>query len=50
MMDFIKKEVKDGYSEDQGKDREGEVQDLVNKYGEKVKQLLDAKEKDIMTI
>lgn len=49
-MDVIKKEVKDGYSEDQGKDREGEVQDLVNKYGEKVKQLLDAKEKDIMTI
>jgi len=50
MMDFIKKEVKDGYPEDAGKRKEGEVQDLVNKYSKSVEEILDAKEKDIMTV
>jgi len=49
-MDFIKKGVKDGYSEDQGKRREDEVQKTVNSYGDKVNKLVDSKEKDIMTI
>ncbi len=50
MMDFIKKAVKDGYSEDEGKRREDEVQKLINEYGQKVDQLITAKEKDIMTV
>lgn len=49
-MDFIKKAVKGGYSEDQGKRREEEVQKMVNGYGDKINKLVDSKEKDIMTI
>lgn len=50
MIDFIKKEVKDGYPEDAGKRKETEVQDLTNSYGKNVDQILEAKEKDIMTV
>lgn len=50
MMDVIKKEVKDGYPEDAGKRKEGEVQDKVNEFGKKVDAMIDAKEKDIMTV
>lgn len=50
MMDFIKKEVKNGYPEDAGKDREEEVQKMVKGYGENVDKLVAAKEKDIMTV
>lgn len=50
MIDFIKKEVKDGYPEDAGKKRESEVQDMTNSFGKNIDQILDAKEKDIMTV
>lgn len=50
VLDVIKEEVKDGYPEDQGKRRESEVQELMNKYGNKVDQIIEAKESDIMTI
>lgn len=50
MMDFIKKEVKDGYPEDAGKRREEEVQNMTNDYAKKVDALIEAKEKDIMTV
>ena len=50
LMDFIKKEVKDGYPEDMGKRKEDEVQKSINSYGEKVNELIAAKEKDIMTV
>ena len=50
MMDAIKKEVKDGYPEDAGKRKEGEVQDKINDYAKKVDTLLVSKEKDIMTV
>lgn len=50
VLDVIKEEVKDGYPEDQGKRRESEVQELLNKYGNKVDQIIEAKESDIMTI
>ncbi|MCB0654813.1 MAG: ribosome recycling factor [Saprospiraceae bacterium] len=50
ILDLIKKEVKNGYAEDAGKRLEGKVQDLVNEYNDKVQQILDVKEKDIMTI
>ena len=50
MMDFIKKEVKDGYPEDMGKRREAEVEKIVHDFADKVDQIIDAKEKDIMTV
>ncbi len=50
VLDVIKAEVKDGYPEDQGKRREDEVQDLMNKFSDKVDQIIEAKEEDIMTI
>ena len=46
--DSIKKLVKDGLSEDMGKDAESDIQDLTNDYGKKIDKLLDAKEKDLM--
>lgn len=49
-MDGIKKEVKNGYPEDAGKRRENEVQDLTNKYSDKVDKMLEVKEADIMTV
>ena len=48
--DEFKKMQKDGLSEDMQKDAEGEVQNLTNTYIKKVEDLVDAKEKDIMTI
>ena len=50
MMDFIKKEVKDGYPEDAGKKREGEVEDMLKAFSKNIEAILDAKEKDILTV
>jgi len=50
IMDYIKKEVKDGYPEDMGKRKEDEVQKTINSYGDKVNSLITAKEADIMTV
>jgi len=50
MIDFIKKEIKDGYPEDEGKKKEAEVQNLTNSYGKSIDQILEAKEKDIMKV
>lgn len=50
MLDAIKKEVKDGYPEDAGKRKESEVQDKINEFNKKVDDLIDLKEKDIMTV
>ncbi len=50
MLDFIKKEVKDGYPEDAGKKKEDEVQNMVNAFGKTVEEIISAKEKDIMTV
>ncbi len=50
MMDFIKKEVKDGYPEDAGKRREAEVETMLKEYYSKIDELLNAKEKEIMTV
>ena len=49
-MDVIKKAVKDGYPEDAGKRMEGSVQQMVDDYSKKVDQMVEAKEKDIMTV
>ena len=50
IMDTIKKEVKDGYSEDAGKDQENNVQKMVNNFSERINKLVETKEKDIMTV
>ena len=50
MIDFIKKEVKDGYPEDAGKRKEEEVEKMVKKYYGLIDQLIEAKEKDIMIV
>jgi ribosome recycling factor len=49
-MEEIKKAVKNGYPEDAGKGKEAYVQDLTNKFSEKVDSLLATKEKEIMSI
>ncbi len=46
----FKQMKKNGLSEDQEKDAEAKVQDMTNKYTEKVDVLINDKEKDIMTI
>jgi len=49
-LDGIKKEVKDGYAEDAGKRKETEVQNTINEYTKKIEHLVEAKEKDVMTV
>jgi ribosome recycling factor len=46
----LKKLLKEGLSEDIEKDAEAEVQKLTDEFGKKVDALVEAKEKDIMTI
>ena len=50
IMNQIKAEVKDGYPEDAGKRKEDEVQKFVNVYGTEIDNLVEVKEKDIMTV
>ena len=48
--DEVKKAVKDGTSEDDGKETEGAIQKLHDKYMKKIDEVLAAKEKEIMTV
>jgi ribosome recycling factor len=48
--DSIKKAVKEGTPEDDGKETEGAVQKLHDKYLKKIEDVLAAKEKEIMTV
>jgi ribosome recycling factor len=48
--DEIKKLEDDGLSEDDAKSAEEEIQKITNSYNEKIEQLIEAKEKDILTI
>lgn len=48
--DSLKKLQKDGLSEDIVKDAEAEVQQMTDDFGKKIDSLVEAKEKDIMTI
>jgi ribosome recycling factor len=50
IMDYIKKAVKEGYPEDAGKRKEEEVNKMVKAHEDKINEMLDAKEKDIMTV
>jgi ribosome recycling factor len=49
-MEHIKKAVKNGFAEDMGKAKEAEVQNLTDKNIARIDQLIEAKEKDIMTV
>lgn len=50
LMNFIKKEVKGGYPEDQGKKMEGKIQGLVNTYSTKIDDIVKSKENEVMTV
>lgn len=49
-LDKIKKLVKEGVSEDEGKAAEKKVQELTDKYVKSVDEVLHAKEQEIMTV
>lgn len=49
-LDMVKDLKNDGLPEDMAKDAENEIQNITNSYSKKVDDLVDAKEKDIMTI
>ncbi len=49
-MDSVKKAVKDGYPEDEGKKKETEIQNLTDSYIKKIEGALEKKEKEIMTV
>lgn len=49
-IDTIKKEMKNGYPEDMGKRKEAEVEKLLQTHSEAIDHLIQAKEKDIMTV
>lgn len=50
VKDKLKKAIKDGLSEDLEKDAENDLQKLHDKYIKKIEELLDAKQKEIMTV
>jgi ribosome recycling factor len=50
MMEFLKKEVKNGYPEDEGKKREGLVENFVKENYKNIESLLEVKEKEIMKV
>lgn len=50
ILDFIKKEVKDGYPEDAGKKLEADIEAQVKSYYSRIDSMLDGKEKEIMTV
>lgn len=49
-LDMVKSLKDDGLSEDMQKDAEDEIQNITNSFTKKVDDLVDLKEKDIMTI
>lgn len=49
-LDMVKSLKNDGLSEDMAKDAENEIQNITNGFIKKVDDLVDAKEKDILTI
>ncbi|MCB0527234.1 MAG: ribosome recycling factor [Saprospiraceae bacterium] len=49
-LDHIKKAVKEGIPEDEGKRSENELQEMVNKYVEQIDKIVATKEKEIMTV
>lgn len=49
-MNAVKREIKEGYPEDAGKRLENTIDDLVKSFYTTIDELIEAKEKDIMTI
>lgn len=49
-IEGLKKEIKNGLSEDNEKDAEAEVQKLHDKYMKKIDEIFAAKEKEILTV
>lgn len=49
-MEHIKKAVKDGVPEDIGKRKEAEVDELTRRYSEKCDKIVEAKDKEILTV
>lgn len=49
-LDMVKALKDDGLSEDMMKDAEGEIQKIVNSFSTKIDEIMEVKEKDIMTI
>jgi ribosome recycling factor len=49
-MEEIKKGIKSGYPEDMGKRREEEIQKMTDGHVKKIDEMIEAKEKDIMTV
>ncbi len=49
-IDFVKELKNDGLSEDFVKDAESQIQTITDSYAKKVDELIELKEKDIMTI
>lgn len=50
VIDFIKKEMKDGYPEDMGKRLEADVDKMLHAHSDAIDHLIASKEKDIMTV
>ena len=50
IKDKLKKAIKDGLSEDNEKDAEQELQKIHDKYIKKLDDLIEAKNKEIMTV
>ena len=50
IKDKLKKAIKDGLSEDNEKDAENDLQKLHDKYIKQVDDLLEEKQKEIMTV
>ena len=49
-MEELRKSIKNGLSEDIGKKKEEEMQQLTNRFTEKIDKMIENKEKDIMTV
>jgi ribosome recycling factor len=49
-LDTIKKAVKDGYPEDAGKRKDDQIDKMTQDFGEKIDKMVEAKEKDILTV
>jgi len=50
MMEFIKKEVKNGYPEDEGKKQESNVDGLMKANYARIEEILEGKEKELTTV
>ena len=50
IKDKLKKAIKDGLSEDNEKDAELDLQKIHDKFIKKIDELIDAKNKEIMTV